>query len=691
MFRWPDAAQPFWVVAVLLLSTAPLPLVAQQAPRDTTPVVLQTLEVTATRPVVPPPTELTIDVTGAVVQRQQSANAYDLVRRAAGIEVHDQGQGPGWASDVVIRGFTSDHSSDVLFVIDGVPVNLPIHGHVEGYSDWSILSPAAVRGLRVIHGPVSPLYGNFAFGGVVEVSTAPDASGTAATIGGSSYGDTGGWLRSGRRADRGGFLVAVDGRRATGWRDNSGSWYGNGSVRGWRQLGDSSRLEGGLTLYAADWDSPGFLSVSQYNAGQLKTAADRTDGGSGGRVILQGSYSRRVGGSGQFALLGWSQVARSTSFLTISDDGVVNQQEEGDHRSAVGATASYRLSVGDTGGEHTVGAAGRADWDQYDLYRTRQRSRVLTRQLNAGRYQEANLFLRYRGFLGSRILYDLGARGDLLRPESRDREVAGSGFVEDTKTTFSPKIGTRVLLSGSTSIVGSLSRGFRSAIGTIRNPSRPLVSAWATEVGIAYQGTTLEGQLALFQTDVSNERILDPVSLLESDAGQSRRRGISADLSIRLTPQLRLSAEGTLNDPRITGVTPSDTGAIIAPVIAAVLDVPHPSFHDVPLTPGAQIPGVARYVGRVGVELISSDRLESRVQVRFSGPFTPIGEPSVRTRPYAIADLGASVRLGGFGTLDLDLQNIINSKYPEIRASGYINPGAPRTLRAALRLPVTPS
>jgi outer membrane receptor for ferric coprogen and ferric-rhodotorulic acid len=83
--------------------------------------------------------------------------------------------------------------------------------------------------------------------------------------------------------------------------------------------------------------------------------------------------------------------------------------------------------------------------------------------------------------------------------------------------------------------------------------------------------------------------------------------------------------------------------------------------------------------------------VETRLGVRFSGPYAPIGEPSTRTRPYAIADLGASIQVGGFGTLDLDLQNVINSKYPEIRASGFINPGAPRTLRAALRLPVTPS
>ena len=127
---------------VLLLAARPL---AGQA-RDTVPVVLETLEVTTERIRAVPPPELVVSVPGAVVQKQQAANAYDLVRRAAGLEVHEQGQGPGWASDVVIRGFTSDHSSDVLLVLDGVPINLPLHGHVEGYADWSILSPAAIGG-----------------------------------------------------------------------------------------------------------------------------------------------------------------------------------------------------------------------------------------------------------------------------------------------------------------------------------------------------------------------------------------------------------------------------------------------------------------------------------------------------------------------------------------------------------------
>ncbi|HZI73444.1 MAG TPA: Plug domain-containing protein, partial [Gemmatimonadales bacterium] len=163
-----------------------------------------------------------------------ATDPYDLLR-TSGIEVHQQGQGPGFASDAVIRGFSSDHSSDVLLVYDGVPINLPVHGHVEGYSDWSILSPAAMSSLRVITGPASPLYGDFSLAGVVEVFSPADATGVSGSVSGSSQGDAGGWVRGGSQTERGGFFLAGDGQRQQGWRDNSAYWLGNGILRGWRQ------------------------------------------------------------------------------------------------------------------------------------------------------------------------------------------------------------------------------------------------------------------------------------------------------------------------------------------------------------------------------------------------------------------------------------------------------------------------
>jgi outer membrane receptor protein involved in Fe transport len=185
----------------------------------------------------------------------------------------------------------------VLLTIDGVPINLPVHGHVEGHSR-SILLPAAVSSLRVITGPASPLYGDFSLAGVVEVFTAADAAGTAGSLMGSSYGDTGGWLRSGRRSDGGGFLVAGEGRRQQGWRDNSAYWLGNGTIRGWRRAG-SGRLEGGVALYGSSWDSPGFVSVDDYNADALTRAMDPTDGGSAYRGIAHGRLTTVAGETDQ--------------------------------------------------------------------------------------------------------------------------------------------------------------------------------------------------------------------------------------------------------------------------------------------------------------------------------------------------------------------------------------------------------
>src|SRR3954465_649030 len=185
---------------------------------DTTQVKqLQTITVPSERPRAAAPPVTTFVVPAAELRRTFANNPYDLLRRTSGIEVHEQGQGPGFASDAVIRGFSSDHSSDVLLVLDGVPINLPVHGHVEGYSDWSILSPAAVSSLRVITGPASPLYGDFSLAGVVEVFTAADAEHTMGSVSGSSYGDAGGWVRGGKRTDHGGFLLAGEGQHQEGW------------------------------------------------------------------------------------------------------------------------------------------------------------------------------------------------------------------------------------------------------------------------------------------------------------------------------------------------------------------------------------------------------------------------------------------------------------------------------------------
>src|SRR4029450_13128890 len=264
---WRDISRRATLVVTLAGIAAFQPLAAQEPvdttkqPVDTTkkqPVVLEPLEVTAAREHAAPPPVATINLTGQVLEHTPSDSPYDVFRRAAAVEVHEQGQGPGFASDVVVRGFTSDHSGDVLLVLAGVPGNLPINGPGEGYSDWNSLQPEAVSSLRLIHGPASPLYGDFALAGVVEAFTSADAEGTPMAVTGSSYGDVGGWLRTGRKEDTGGSMLAVSGQRSEGWRDNSQYWLVNTLLRGWKRAGSAGRIEGGFGIYATGWESSWF-------------------------------------------------------------------------------------------------------------------------------------------------------------------------------------------------------------------------------------------------------------------------------------------------------------------------------------------------------------------------------------------------------------------------------------------------
>jgi outer membrane receptor for Fe3+-dicitrate len=671
-----------WLIAPAALAAQHEPAYADSSGATT----LAPITVVGARvPSVAPPVE-TIQVPAERLRRAPASGPYDLVRRTTGLEVHEQGQGPGFASDAVIRGFTSDHSSDLLLVVDGVPINLPLHGHVEGYADWSLLTPASLASLRVIHGPSSPLYGDFAFGGVVEATPADDAEGSGAALRGSSHGDAGGWLRTGRRGETSGGLLAVDGTRQQGWRDNSDYWLGNAVAHGWRRAG-AGRLTGGAMLYGSHWNSPGFLSVARYNADDLEAATDPTDGGSAGRLILHGHYHAPVGEGVNLESAVWAQGVRSDVFLNIPHDGLVAQSEEEDRREAVGGDA--RLIWRHGPGEVTAGLSGRADWIRYDLYDTEARARGSHTQANDGNYRNAAGYLRWRGLLAQRIAYDIGGRVDLVHYASLDRLAPGAGWGQETRLLANPKLGARYLLNERISLLASLARGFRGAVGTITDPSRHPVIAWAKEVGASWLDERVEARISFFRFDVAHERILDPVTREVTEAGESVRQGISLDVAVTPRPGLRLAADATWNDARISGNGVSGAGpaAALAALSRDWRRVNTTANHDEPLEPGARVPGVARYTGHLGAEVAVSKSVESRATLRVSGPFTPIGEPSVRTRAYALMDLGSSIRLTRGGpSLDVDLLNVLNAKYPELRASGFLNPGAPRSLRLSLRL-----
>jgi hypothetical protein len=68
----------------------------------------------------------------------------------------------------------------------------------------------------------------------------------------------------------------------------------------------------------------------------------------------------------------------------------------------------------------------------------------------------------------------------------------------------------------------------------------------------------------------------------------------------------------------------------------------------------------------------------------------PIGEPDARTAPFSTLDaaLGYPIRDGV--RVEMELRNVLNRVYPEMRSSGYVSPGSPRTISLTLQVSEQP-
>ncbi len=333
-----------------------------------------------------------IHLNPAVLQRTPAIDAYDLLRQAAGIDVHQQGQGPGFASDASLRGFSSDHSTDIALWVDGVPNNEPVNGHAEGYNDWNLLFPQAIEDLDVLKGPTSALYGNFALSGVVNVRTLERMSGTRAWLDPGSYGRFEGALLSGFDRGTDGGVFGIRGLREDGWRPHSGYDIGQAHARVVHAVSAATTLDAGIELYGTSWDSPGFLTDSEFRLHRYDVVQNSTDGGFKRRAQERVSVRVVAGPSLLWRTTAYATQGRWQLFLTIpaepgAGEGSGSQTEEEDHRYGFGVTSALSWYLPRV--ELTVGTEGRWDHSSYENWFTTARVRDSATRLVAERHMLA--------------------------------------------------------------------------------------------------------------------------------------------------------------------------------------------------------------------------------------------------------------------------------------------------------------
>jgi outer membrane receptor protein involved in Fe transport len=602
-----------------------------------------------------------IHVSPVLIQQTVATDAWDLLRQTTGLEVHEQGQGPGFASDASIRGFSSDHSTDIALWIDGVPINEPVNGHAEGYDDFNLIMPEAVSSIDLIKGPTNALYGNFAMSGIVNVRTLESMEGTDVQLSGGSYQKFDGTILTGFDHDNNSGVFGLRGVSDKGWRPNSQYNLEQGHARFVQDLSPITTLDAGIELYGANWHSPGSLTEDQFNDRDYSAIANSTDGGYKRRA--QERVSLRV--SADTALF-WRTTIFATQgrwqlFLTTPPEGGIeegsgSQTEEEDKRYGLGGTSA--LTWLSPHADITVGVEAKLDHSNYENWWTTNRSRDSASVLVSARQEAEALFAQTEERVNN-LKFSIGGRYDFLNAESIPPDQP---TITGSRGIFSPKLGVMYIFPQFFSPYVNVSRGFRSTDGTIEDPTLPFITAWAYEVGTKFNADRLSGSLALFRMDVSNEQTFDPITNVSTSGGRSRRQGVEADAAFQCTDNIRFTTDWTFNDARYKTLITDDGDTLN----------------------GARVYNTSKYIGIAALDVTPAPEWVVRLSSNIVGPYSPFDEPGVVLPSYAVLSLTVGAHFGN-AFVQVGMENIADKAYPELVAGGFVDPGQPRSVYGTVR------
>ncbi len=101
-----------------------------------------------------------------------------------------QHSGEGKANQYQLRGFQLDHGTDFALYLDGMPLNMPTHGHGQGYADANFLIPELMSYVVARKGPYFADEGDFSSAGAVHIYYKDQLPGGlfTATMGSFDYG-----------------------------------------------------------------------------------------------------------------------------------------------------------------------------------------------------------------------------------------------------------------------------------------------------------------------------------------------------------------------------------------------------------------------------------------------------------------------------------------------------------------------
>src|SRR6185436_6666785 len=221
-----------------------------------------------------------------------------------------QHSGSGKANQYFLRGFNLDHGTDFSVHVDGMPINLPSHGHGQGYADLNFLIPELVEHIHYRKGPYYADQGDFSAAGAAHVHLKDSLPAGLGELSLGSYGYRRALLGGNRAVESGNLLGLLEiGRQDGPWENPENLRKLNGVLR-YARGDDKNGFSVTGMAYASRWDATDQIPQRALDSGQVGRfgTVDPSDGGRASRYSL----------SAQWATSDLSSSTRASAYLVRS-------------------------------------------------------------------------------------------------------------------------------------------------------------------------------------------------------------------------------------------------------------------------------------------------------------------------------------------------------------------------------------
>jgi len=590
------------------------------------------------------------------LERRPLLRPAELVETVPGV-IATQHSGDGKANQYFLRGFNLDHGTDFSIWVDGVPVNMPSHGHGQGYADLNFLIPELVDTVRYRKGPYSADRGDFSAAGGVDMQFIDELPQPIVSVTGGSF-------------DYGRVLVAdtreLGENRVTAALDvlhNNGPWDRGEDYEGVKGVmhlhhGDGGR---GFSISAVGYDAS-WLSSDQVPRRAVESGLigafgliDASDRGSTARYSLSGEARRSDDASlsklsGYLLYYDLNLFSNFTYFLDDPEDG--DQFEQMDERVVAGLDArrSWLHAWGERQMETSAGFQVRADDIDNGLFRSRDAQRSATVRTDQIRQLTGGVYVDSLVHWSDKVRPRLGLRADFYNADVDSNLAANSGSASDVllspklSVAFGPWKQTEIYLNAGSGFHSNDARGATIRVDPVTGERahrvQPFVRANGADLGVRTTAVPgLQTTLTVFVLELDSELLFVGDGGSTEASRPSRRTGIEWTNFYHAKDWLTLDFDATLADSELTDDDPA----------------------------GNEIPGALRQTVAAGISLGEGRTFFGGLRWRYFGAAPLLEDDSVRSQSSSLLNGRLGYAFPNGLSLELEVFNLLDSKNSDVQ------------------------